>query len=580
MRYTSEQIDKLLSEKCSPRYRDLDHAASYYDGTQYRGKCHFWDNNVPLLDRAPSVVYPVTRRAVRSISSFCLGENRFPKISSGTSEDSTKVDKQYGIDPSESEVFDAAVDSIFDQVRIRSLARQAMETGLSQRTTVAVLGIRNGRLNVSLMPAKWATPTFYADRPDEVQSLSISYRYKQAVWDGLMREYQDRVFEFLRVIDEKNDTTFLPVEIKPKEVDPNPAPIPSVPDKDKTFKHGFGFCPVIWYKRKAPCSTAADIDGVAIQDGLYDQIDAINYSLSARNRAAIYSSDPQIWEAGVTEEDVPGGLGVNAAPRPVNGDISGAQWNNAVLRGFLGTGSGSQSARKKGVSTVWTSANPEYKVDMLSLPGDALKAISEDATDQKQKLFEAMGVVDPTVLTGLANVATDTMKMLFVMHTSTCDEEREDFGRCFLLPLLNMLLRIVLHTPKGLYLMGADAVRPILARFERTVNGSQQWFAPNLTLAWGDYFTPSQEENGKVVEHTVKAQEAGLITQQMGVEKMRGIHKFTDSAKVVEQVNKEKAQKQADQMKVLAATKPTVTNGPKTSTRKSSAGPQVKPGEK
>jgi hypothetical protein len=516
----ASEISAILSAGMTPRAVQIDTYQRYYDGTVYDGRPKFTDGSVPLAERAPCVVYPAARNAAISFSTLCLGEGRFPLITSASSEDDSVFDDRLGLNEADSKILDAGILKASDQARLETVSQQILEASLAGGTTAALCSIVKGRLKVSVLDAKTCEPTFADDDPDCVTKLVISYRYITSEWDPMERSQRKRAWQYRRVIDDQLDTVYQPVEIK--SVDEFPTP--SI-EKTK-YLHAFGFCPVVWYKFCAPISASGEIDGKPIHWGLCSLIDAVNLALSQRHRAAIYCGDPQAIETGVEDDEMRMPMGRASEDRQASSDMSG--WKEPLSQ----TRSGPSGVRKKGTGTVWRYTSPDAKVFYLMLGGDALKSLDDDARDNVKKLREALGhvYIDPEeLLTGSGDVSGKTLLMAFFSQVARCNRIREDFGRMCLLPVLNMLFRIILRSGKGLYLAGADKVAGVLARFEQQVgegkNAKTTWFDPSLRLKWGDYFEPSDIDESTRITNAIAAltSSPSLITMKTAVAHVKAI---------------------------------------------------------
>ena len=522
MTLSDDDIQKVMTDGVTPRMRRLNEARGYIDGTVYEGRPDFFNDEHPLRERRPCVIYPVVRNAVASYAALCLGDGKFPHITSGASENDSAFDDRFGLNESESKTLDAGVRKIVDQTRLAAVAQQVFEAELSCGTSVTVAAVVRGKLRVSQLDPAVCTPTFAPDDPDTVVSLEVRYRYMtEDTWSSTEQRYKRRVFVYRRVIDESLDTTFAPVEIQT----PSDNPIPSVPQA--AYRHDFGFCPVVWRRANVPIADQQGVDGRPIHWGLYSLIDTVNLSLSQRFRAALYSGDPQTVELGVADDEVQAPLGRAADIRQPGVDPAGWQ---APLRERR-SGQRNEKRRKRGAGTIWTYESPDADVKMLCLSGDALKAIDDDVKDNVKKLREALGHVyfAPETLTGLGDLSGRTVERIYLGQTTRCDRYREDFGRGWILSVLSMLFRIVLSSGKGLYLAGAAKLGAVLQRFRQKVGDGDgakvQWFCPELTLSWGDYFKPSDLDEATRIKTVLDAlgAERPLITYATAVAAIKSI---------------------------------------------------------
>ncbi len=270
------------------------------------------------------------------------------------------------------------------------------------------------------------------------------------------------------------------------------------------------------------------------------------------------AASPPTLEFGMAEGSSPAPMGrmpnVVIANVDQDGNPTGGGYTDGTVR----------PARKRGPGVMWSYDSALARVEMLTMPGDALKPIDDDARDLRAKIAESMGVVfvDPNDASFSAELSGKAIARLYDRQIRLCDKEREDFGDNALLPLVDMLLRIALHSartkPGALYLPGLKEALPVLERFEQPVGddeaASLSWFPIPFDLNWGPYFQPDAAEEKATVEMIAAAQAAGLITQYSGVEKVRDIFGIKSVAEYMQDLEKENAAKAAKQQADLAAT--------------------------
>jgi hypothetical protein len=212
-----------------------------------------------------------------------------------------------------------------------------------------------------------------------------------------------------------------------------------------------------------------------------------------------------------------------------------AEWGGRDARGQSGF---SMQGRKRGVGVIWRYANPQSKVEYLTLPPEALKTLEGDANALLTMLREALCYVsvDPAdAKLGIGELSGKALEWFHKKQTDRCTKIREDFGHNCLLPLVNMLLRIVLA--KGadktapLYLPGLDVMLPILAKFEQamapiTANDNAEdepesrWFPPYLKLVWGAYFPATAADAKSDMDMTIAGLGAKILTMKVAVSKI------------------------------------------------------------
>jgi hypothetical protein len=543
-RLTASEADAIVRAGQSPRYRELDRLQRFFDCTQYDTRVGWNDpSDVPLQERKPCIIFPSARAAIESHTNFALGEGKFPTVRSLTNEDDTAQD---GLSKADSQKLDAFNERFVSLAHIESASRQLLRMGQAARSACAVLGFRKGIPSVEAVWAKCCTPTFNPQDPDEVIRLEISYRYIEQERDPLTAEWAPVVYQYRRVIDDKSDTTFLPVRIDDK----SQFPVSSTPDKTRTVAHNFGVCPVIWWRCMGGIDTGTGYDGHAIHETILSAIEALDMSLSQRHRAALYAGDPQWFLSGIDPDNPVAPQGRRSrvditADNPTGDPKKTGEWGGALY----GVGPNGRGVAKKGPGVVWASESPDAKASLVTLPGEALDAISDHASDVLNKIAETMSWVriDPIALRGTADISAKAMTIMYAKQLSRVAQLRQDFGDKCLLPMLSLFYRMLIKVGAGAYLPGLAKVMPILLKMQVQIAGGVQiWFAPKLKLQWPDYFDPSDADEMTRVTMSSAALGGGLVTLASAVEHIKSVFGIGNVEQYVETLKKEKADRVAD----------------------------------
>ena len=551
---------KKFAANVSPRAQRLDWLERYANGKQYEGRPSFWDDSVPLPERAPIVVYPIVDRAAESNVDLCFGEGRAPAFALQANADNV-FDERLGISEEDAEEVTTFLGEVVEQTDLISAASDLLHWAQVHGTTCAIASASNGRLCIDREDAKWATPTFDPKDPDRVIALEIKYPYLEEYVDDAGR-LAKRCMLYRRVINEQRDVTYKPAPASDNGKDPDQW----MEDSDKVAEHALGFCPVLWY-RFGKRGASRDIDGEAIHANLCDEIDMLNLSLSQIARAAVYATDPQIIEIGVDEnhKQAPAGRPVNmyagAGDHPANQSWILYGPNNKPLTRSTG------SAIRRGPGVTWRYPDSTSRVDLLTLPGDALKPAEDNAKRLYAFIKEMLGVVfmDPEQTKLGSDISGRALEWLHSKQIDRCNRIRKHFARCMLVPILHMLLRIALKTAGALYVPGLDKVRGLLERFERDVEGSGvRWFGPPIRVTWGPYFKPTAADAKADTDNAIAAKDGGLITLKTAVEAMKPHYpSIGDVAQYLEDLEEEADEKAQKAMEAMHALGPVVPPGEK-----------------
>ncbi len=446
---------KAVRANTSPRAFYLATLESYVDGTQYDGRPDWFSGEVPLWERAPCIVYPIVQSAIDSNTDLVLGDGRFPELSTRPEEGDEDFDPAAALKEDDAEHIDRFMVEIARQVRLKSALREVFSAAQGCGSGVEIFGVRAGKLFLDTTKARWCNPTF--GRDGKLASLEISYPY--------LEQYQDRAGKwavrpklYRRVIDAVADTTFLPADANTNGLAPAWAP-----DPQQTFRHGFGFCPAHWYPFMRGCSVVNDFDGVALHAHLLDEVRALDFSLSQRHRAAMYAGDPQWTEIGVELGSSPTPTArTGALPATASGGKPSA--SNPITTHFADPPK-QRKGRKKSPGDVWQYEDPNTKVMLHALPGDALKSLTDHAADLRLKIAESMAVVfmDLEHIKLGTTMSGKALEALKARQLDRCDQYRSDVADHLIIPTVEMLLRVATATRgAALRLSGLTKALPIM----------------------------------------------------------------------------------------------------------------------
>lgn len=528
---------KRFRGNLSPRAARLTELETYVKCSQYNGRPSWWSVDVPLQERAPCVVYPIVRIAIHSNVDMVLGEGRYPEITTKVAEDEGEEDN--GLDLEESKTVDRFIREYHRACRFKSGSRESLAEAQGCGSVAAIHGVRSGKPFLDLIPAKWCEPEL--DSEGAVVRLVIQYPY--------IEQYQEtggnwcaRTKLYRRVIDAERDVEYFAADAPESGTKVNWRENPA-----RSMDHRLGFAPVVWYPFMRGAQPVNVVDGQALHFGLFDEIEAHDFAISMRHRAAIYSGDPQVVETGVERGYNPSSVGRMPVMRStMDGGTPGEE--NPVNGEWAPLGPSMTQVRKRGATTVWQYEQPDAKVDMLTLPAEALKAIDDNAKDIRIKLQESLAVVflDPENVKFAATTSGKALQAIKQRQLDRCDQYRDDFADRYFEPSVSMQLRIaqvILSRNEKLKVSGAKAVAPILNSFKQ----GGEWNAPALQIIWGDYFKPDPDEQLKLVTMVTNALSSTvpIITTRLGLQKLQDVFSIENIAAIEEELEAEQDKRDA-----------------------------------
>lgn len=534
------QAQRIAKKAMTPRAEWLDKLERYVLGTQYDGRPGFWDDsNVPLWERQPCIVYQAVEAAIAQYKNKVLGEDRWPDVTSRMSWDNDGE----AMSDVDAEALDLVLQNMSSMSKFQTKSSEAFAWGQGVGTSVSIVGVRNDKICIDTVKPSWCTPEF--DVEGCVTKLVIQYPYVDTT-KTIKGKPVARAMMYRREVDVSKDTIFLPVEFKE---DDDLESIRWVEDKDKSIVHGLGFCPVHWYARKKGCSIEGRVDGHALHETQLDEIDGLNFAISQKHQAALFLGGPIIVEIGVDPGYNPSGSGraarVMAQSSPMGGSPDPVS-NPLHSGGYLSPEGGRNgNKRRKSPNQVWQYERSKQDTDvkMLALDGTALKALEEHCSDLRNKLCEALGVVflDTENIPKGHAMSGSAMEALLDRFLAHCDEERADFGDGFIVPMYGMMLRIAVHFE--LPVPGLDKAKAVIDR----IGDLWAWHSPPLELSWGEYSTPTPEEEKAQVDAVVALKGINLLSRRAAVKMLRsiiGVENIDDYIKELDEDEEIQAQKE------------------------------------
>lgn len=525
------------------RFKELDRLERYYRGTQY-DNCHDlveWDNDsVPMRSRKPCIIYPLPRGAVDQVVRFALGEGRFPRIRAEVTEPEEEFAPQMALDEDSAESLGSSLEDLIRVSRFKSAARTSMRAGLRARTSVLTMGVRGGRFVFEHPSAKDCIPTFRDGDPSQpVESLIWSYQYDAIEPDETGHPKCVR-YAFRRDYDAASITQYAPAKVEPgRDIKWS---------VESVTAHGLGECPIIWTRNMCE-DTGTEIDGVSLYDGLLDEFDALNRSLSQRHRGLEVLGVPQPYETNVQDGDGPGQAGRTAAVRPSESRAPTGPAGYSKLRQR-----GGNPARKTGAQHMW-SYEGGAELGLLETTGKAFEVASKHVDDIRGRLLEAMTViiVDHMQVAGKGDMSAKALSLMYAPMLALVDELREWWWSHFIEPAVEMMLRIASRLgPKRLLVKGAASLSDVLAKRDVTLDGGlTMWSPPRLSPLWGAYFAAGPDDTKTSAEAARTALDGKLISKRTAVRWVADDFGIGDVEEELEAIAEEAAEAQAQALAMM-----------------------------
>jgi hypothetical protein len=243
---------------------------------------------IPLRNRRPSVRYALCRVVVGDSVSLLFSEGHFPTV-----------------DCADSAVRGTLAD-IIKEAGLNQVMTEAAIRG-SVGSVALLLRVLRGRVFVNVLDTTYLTPTWSADEPDTLASVTERYKVAGSVlaaagYDDLADP--DGNFWFMRSWDCDSETWFVPTPVD--------EPLEPVIDELRSVQHNLGFVPLVWIRNLPGLSaTGSTEDGACTFRAAIETQIEIDYQLSQAGRGLKYSSDPTllIKEPASTDTEIVKGAG-------------------------------------------------------------------------------------------------------------------------------------------------------------------------------------------------------------------------------------------------------------------------------
>lgn len=504
---------------CTSRARQIEGLQRIYDGKQYDGRPNWWTGTnraggeaAPLRERKPCVIYKLPKAAVKQVSRFLFGDERFPRVKVAES-DGTEFGYPAIIDE-DAEELSSWFASLIDAAQVKSLMADVSTKAIACKTAVIVIEIKNGKIQFLLPDPQHCVAEFQDGDPrSPVTRLLWTYQFDKEVVgeDGGIKVQR---YVFRREWDSRNVYVYPDAEL--------PSDNKVVWGAPTETPHGLKFCPVQWVRNDAEHST--DIDGNSLIDDEKEEFEALDMALSRRHQGIIYLGAPQMVETGVEEGDGPDQTGRKAGPVGFSG--GGGAYKQAP------------KARRIAPDCVWTYEGKEVDVKLVETTGKAFEAGTLHVTDIRGRILESISVVLTSMTDTVGSGDNSTrnqmsarfLKLAHAPLVALTQEYRDHWWPNVLRPLLSMLARIVADTMPTdangkkviIFVPGTEKALPLLQQFQvpetkdSAGNVVQEggWIEPQLEASWGQFFQPDVTERKVAVESAIEARDGKLITEE------------------------------------------------------------------
>lgn len=482
----------------SERRWELDRRSAYAECRQHDKKMYDFDGRViaqggvtqpalssevaswfvPLRDRKPSSPYRLAKIINTAFTNMVFGENRFPTVRCAGDDDTEDY----------AGALSKAMSLPVNMIRARDMGGACGTVGLSWC-------YRNGRPRMQVHNARNLFVLSWADRDELLPKHVVEvYLYPKDDWDGDKRAWVRNLYWYRRDWTPDVDVAFKPVLFE-RGVEPDWT---MAVDVDRSAEHNDGLAHFVWIQNLP----AEGEDGLPDYDGLYDSFDTIDMLYSVISRGATLNLDPT--------------LVLKMSP-------------DKVAR--MGVKKGSDNAL-----LVGTDGAAEY----LELGGQSIQAgIALFESKKRAALEVAQCVVPNPDEVAAGNTSGVARKIIYAPMLGKCDVLREQYGKgiAHLLEPMVVVARaaskstVVVYDTDGnaseekheVYLPQRAEEEPVIddetgqptGETNVTMKDRNPGEGEDIDLEWGEYFSPTPDDQSKVVTAlgVATGQQAFMSTQ-------------------------------------------------------------------
>lgn len=525
------------------RYAELDRRESYYMCRQHDSKIYDFDGRVssprsmqPMLgaekapfyvphrQRRPSSPYRLGPIIVNSFTNILFGENRFPTI---------RMDGD-----SKSEDF---VQTVSRTGRLPLKMIQARNLGGSMGTVGMSWCYQDGKPRFEVHNAKNLFVHSWEDRlallPRHISEVYLFYKIQ---WDG--KQFAKIYYWFRKDWTRDADILFKPVPFQEKG-----EPI-WIPDLEKSVVHKDGLNHFTWMQNLP----SDEIDGVSDYDGLLDSFDSIDILKSVIVRGATLNLDPTLKVK--MDPDLVNRMGIrkgsdNALIVGTDGDADYLELGGQSIEAGIKL---LETMRRAILETAQCVVPDPHEVAAQGVSSVAQKMMFAPMTSKGDVLREQYGAGMERLLDGPVTIARKASKSSIVMVDPVTDQPVLDevtgqpkVGEFF----VDLPPRIVMGPPvdeeTGMPVVDpatGDPLPDVAHKIQRMPGEGGE-----LSLRWPPYFTPTPDDQSKVVTTmSVAAGGQAVISNQTASEIVAGAF-GVDPAEEKRRMEKEHKDHQNDQ---------------------------------
>jgi hypothetical protein len=510
-RFTSDQIIQhlqataVLRPSATLRFNTIDRREAHFEASQYKHQeVDWWGRNadtmetitparqlppgfeapldadqISVRDKRPTAPTNNCRTVVQRFTSLLFSENRAPRIHVHGDSDT-----------------EALIVACLDQMGAWTKWREVRDRGGAAGAVCVTYHLRDGEFEMEVHRSKHITPVWRNRNRWQMAAMLKSYEVDEEVPDhdpktGNVIGTKIVTFLYRRIITDQVDVVYKRVRLD------GYTPVEWEVDPVLSVTHGLGFFPGLWIQNQPDSD---DFDGAADFEGAWEMQDTVDRQNSQRNKGTLFNQDPTPV--------------LRADPKDV-----------AQLQGV----------QVGGDTTKYVGSNGDFKFAEISAAGVQAAGEYVDYLERKASEVTRCEITNPEKLTGAAQSAKAIEMMLFPM-IDAADDLRGQYGPAFLAGcqiVERMSRRFMGQTVQlgdgreGEYFLRLPP--RVVTADDGTETVSDHKLGPGgpITIKWGPYFAPTEQDKGQKIQNATAANAGGLISLETAVREVAplfGVH--------------------------------------------------------
>lgn len=437
---------------------------TFYSKLQYEYHEAFLPNGeyVYLINRRPNVPTGTNevRIQIERHAAMLFGDAQFPEIETSDEEVRTILKR------------------LINECELQDRMRHAAFVGSTGSVAIHMRALTPdaspARLFFDVYETPYLTPTFDPYQPDVLTGMQEKRKVLgialKKIGYPIKDEDRNSLFYFQRTWDQKAEIWYVPwlVSEEKKAEEEGKAFTPKIDEKRSPIPHKLGFCPWVWIKN---IRAGREIDGVCSFDGAIEHAIQLDYEDSGIVAGIKYNMSPTMVFQGKTP---------TAAPQ------------------MAATGQPLPTGAKPKTEGTQVKVPEDTKVYFVEMDGNGFKEAREKAKELRSSIIEAMhgDRIDPKEVTANHQGAQSLIEINSPMLKHV-EGLRSTYGAGLL-----KLIRMAMATMR---------TRPVKVAGQVVTEMPD---VPDLSLRWGDFYTPTAQEKLTLAQAHKELISAGIESEE------------------------------------------------------------------